>query len=231
MNMLQSAQSDQQSAADTVDSSVLDENYVLTDAVDDSIPDADLSIADRAKRHAKPMHWVLYLTLILIAIIVPYWAGRTLAVEHTSWVVEHYTRLSAPGVVFIAWSVTVAAFTSLALALVESQRWLWRVLLVVFLAGEQFIAGLCLLRLSFWYSTYVVYGRAAGLANAANLGIIAAGCAVAAYAVLFVGLLVMIPKTSPLNVLTRSWASFIVFFIIEVVALLIVLFGGFLTAM
>jgi len=33
-----------------------------------------------------------------------------------------------------------------------------------------------------------------------------------------------------LNVLTRSWASFILFFAIEAIALLVVLFGGLLTA-
>jgi hypothetical protein len=35
-----------------------------------------------------------------------------------------------------------------------------------------------------------MYGDSSGLANAANLGIIAAGCGVAFYAVLWVGLLV-----------------------------------------
>ena len=75
-----------------------------------------------------------------------------------------------------------------------------------------------------------MYGNASGLANAANLGIIAAGFGVAVYAVLWVGLLVCIKKESKLNVLTRSWASFILFFVIELVALGVVLFGGLLTA-
>ncbi|RFT32131.1 teichoic acid transporter, partial [Bifidobacteriaceae bacterium VN003] len=69
------------------------------------------------------------------------------------------------------------------------------------------------------------------LANAANLGIISAGIGVAVFAVIFVGLLVIVPKTSALNVLTRSWASFIMFYAIEVLAILAVIFGGFLTAM
>ena len=87
-----------------------------------------------------------------------------------------------------------------------------------------------MLKLNFWYSTYVVYGDSARLPNAANLGIIAAGVGVAVYAVVWVGLLILIKKDSPLNVLTRSWASFILFFAIETAALLIVLFGGLLTA-
>ena len=78
---------------------------------------------------------------------------------------------------------------------------------------------MCLLSFNFWNATYVMYGEAAGLANAANLGIIAAGFGVAVYAVLWVGLLVCIKKESKLNVLTRSWASFLLFFAIELVAL------------
>ena len=53
---------------------------------------------------------------------------------------------------------------------------------VLGLAGEQFIAGLSMLNLNFWYSTYVVYGKQAGLANAANLGIMGAAIGIAVYA-------------------------------------------------
>ncbi|MFU0558211.1 teichoic acid transporter [Gardnerella vaginalis] len=193
--------------------------------------ESELSIADISKRHSNPKRWVLYFAILLVAIVVPYWVGRTLAVQHTAWVVKNFSGLSAQGVVFIAWVTTVATATALAMALIESSKWLWRFLFVVFLTIEQFISGLCLLRLSFWYSTYVVYGAFSGLANAANLGIISAGFGVAVYAVLFVGLLVIVPKKSRLNVLTRSWASFIMFYAIEVLAILVVIFGGFMTAM
>lgn len=193
--------------------------------------ESELSIADISKRHSNPKRWILYFAVLLAAIVIPYWIGRILAVQHTSWVVQHYSGLTPQGVVFIAWVTTVATATTLAMALIESKKWLWRFLFVIFLTIEQFISGLCLLRLSFWYSTYVVYGSAAGLANAANLGIISAGFGVAVYAVLFVGLLVIVPKTSRLNVLTCSWASFIMFYTIEVLAILVVIFGGFMTAM
>ena len=86
-----------------------------------------------------------------------------------------------------------------------------------------------ILKIDFWYATYVVYGESSALANAANLGIISVGIGVAVFAVLWVGLLVTIKKESPLNVLTRSWASFIFFFVIETIALLVVMFGGLLT--
>ena len=195
------------------------------------LPETELSIADFSRKHANPKRWWIYLGILLLAIVLPYWVGRTLAVQYTSWVVSHCAGLSAQGVVFISWVITVAAFTSLAMALIESSSWVWRFIFVVFLAFEQLIAGLCMLSMSFWYSTYVVYGPASGLANAANLGIISAGFAVAVFAVLFVGLLVIIPKKSRLNVLTRSWASFIMFYTVEVLAILVVLFGGFMTAM
>ena len=61
------------------------------------------------------------------------------------------------------------------------------------------------------------------------LGIMGAAIGIAVYALVFVGLLVIIRKTSPLNVLTKSWASFILYFVIETIALLVVLFGGLLT--
>ena len=195
------------------------------------LPETELSIADFSRKHANPKRWWIYLGILLLAIVLPYWVGRTLAVQYTSWVVSHCAGLSAQGVVFISWVITVAAFTSLAMALIESSSWVWRFIFVVFLAFEQLIAGLCMLSMSFWYSTYVVYGPASGLANAANLGIISAGFAVAVFAVLFVGLLVIIPKKSRLNVLTRSWASFIMFYAVEVLAIIVVIFGGFMTAM
>ena len=65
-------------------------------------------------------------------------------------------------------------------------------------------------------------GRHGG--NAANLGIMGAAIGIAVYALMFVGLLVIIRKTSPLNVLTKSWASFILYFVIETIALPLVLF-------
>lgn len=207
------------------------ENKVATEYLSPDLPETDLSIADFSRKNSKPNRWWMYLGVVLLAIVLPYWIGRTLAVQYTSWVIAHCAGLSAQGVVFLSWVVTVAAFTSLAMALIESHRWIWRFVFVVFLALEQLIAGLCMLSMSFWYSTYVVYGSASGLANAANLGIISAGFAVAVYAVLFVGLLVIIPKKSRLNVLTRSWVSFIMFYAVEVLAILVVLFGGFMAAM
>ncbi len=194
-----------------------------------SIPATDLSLADIERSRSRPLQWVAYVAVVLIAIIAPYWLGRALAADHTEWVINHLTMFEPRGVALVSWAVTVVAFAGLGVAIIEARSWIWRIVFVIGLAAEQFIGGLCLLRLDFWYSTYVVYGDSSAQANAANLGIIAAGVAVAVYAVVFVGLLVLIPKESPLNVLTRSWVSFLMFFVIEVIALCVVLFGGLLT--
>lgn len=229
------ANSATESAASATESAATSEkstqSKVASGYLSPDLPETELSIADLSRKHANPKRWCVYFGVLLVAIVFPYWVGRTLAVRHTSWVVSHFAGLSPQGVVFISWVITVAVFTSLAMALIESNRWVWRFLFVIFLALEQLVAGLCMLSMSFWYSTYVVYGSASGLANAANLGIISAGLAVAVFAVLFVGLLVTVPKKSPLNVLTRSWVSFIMFYTVEVLAILVVLFGGFMTAM
>ncbi len=196
-----------------------------------SIEQSDLSLADIERRKSHPVRWVLFMALALVAMIAPYWLGRVVAVRDATWMVENLGFLDPKGVALISWTVTVAALTGLGLMVADTKKWLWGGVFVVGLAAEQFIAGMCLLSFNFWNATYVMYGGASGLANAANLGILAAGFGVAVYAVLWVGLLVCIRKESKLNVLTRSWASFLLFFIIEVAALSIVMFGGILTSM
>ncbi|MBW3081236.1 hypothetical protein [Bifidobacterium saguinibicoloris] len=216
--------SEHNEATEIVDGAV--ETVEVSKHPDPSIPETDLSLADIERRRSHPVQWVVYGAAVLVAIIAPYWYGRMLAAQHTAWVTERFTAFTPQGVTFLSWTVTLVALAGLGLAVVDSGRWLWRVVFTVGLAAEQFIAGVCLLRFDFWYSTYVVYGDAAAMANAADLGIIAAGFGVAVFAVVWVGLLVIIRKDSPLNVLTRSWTSFILFFAIETAALLIVMFGG-----
>ena len=146
---------------------------------DPSIPVTDLSLADIERRQSHPVPWAVFIVAVLAAIIAPYWLGRSLAVGHTQWLITHLNLFTPRGVAFVSWTVTLTTFTGLGLAVVESRNWLCRIVFVVGLAAEQFIAGLSLLKLNFWYSTYVVYGDSAQLPNAANLGIIAAGVGVA----------------------------------------------------
>ena len=195
-----------------------------------SIPETDLSLADIERRRSHPVRWAVTILAVLAAIIAPYWLGRSFAVNNTEAVVAALGDVSAQGIALVGWTVVVIAYVGLVMAIVVSPSWPWLIVFVVGLAAEQFIASLSMLNLHFWYSTYVVYGEQSNIANAANLGILAAAIGVAVYAVIFVGLLVVIKKTSPLNVLTKSWASFILYFVIEGVALFVVLFGGLLTA-
>ena len=196
---------------------------------DPSIPETDLSLADIERRRSHPARWAVLILAVLAAIVGPYWFGRSLAVNDTLAVTAALGGIDPRGIALVGWSTVVITYVGLAMAVVVSPSWPWLVVFVLGLAAEQFVAGLSMLNLNFWYSTYVVYGDQAGLANAANVGIIAAAIGVAVYAVIFVGLLVIIKKTSPLNVLTKSWASFILYFAIEALALFVVLFGGVLT--
>ena len=190
----------------------------------------ELSMADKERKSWNKGAWITFIVALLAAIVVPYGAGRLLAMNNTEWIVRHIGVIEPRGVALLSWVVTVVVFTSLAMAVMETHRVFWRVIFIVSLAVEQLIAGVALLRLNFWYSTYVVYGNASEPINAANLGIIAAGMGVAVFAVIYVGLLVLIRKDSPLNILTRSWSALTLFFVIEIIALAIVLFGGLLTA-
>lgn len=195
-----------------------------------SIPETELSLADIQRRRSHPVRWAVFIVVLLAAIILPYWFGRTLAINHTTRVIKLLSPFSPQGIALVAWTVTVVSLACIGLSIVEEHAWFWRVLFLVTLTAEQLIGGVSLLRFKFWFSTYVAYGPSSVLANAANLGIIAALFAVAVYAIVFVGLLIGINKDSPLNVLTHSWASFVLFFVIEAIALLIVLFSGLLYA-
>ena len=194
-----------------------------------AMPQSDLSLADAERRRFRPLAWAGFFALVLAAIVLPYWLGRDLAIEHTDEVLAHITAFEPRGIALVSWAVTMFAFVGLGMAVVQTRLWAWRFLFVAGLAAEQFISGLCLLRGNFWYATYVVYGRYAQLANAGDLGVIAAGAGVAVFALLFVSILVLVRKDSPLNVLTRSWVAFTLFFAVELACLLVVLFGGLLT--
>ena len=194
-----------------------------------SQPTSALSLADIERQRSHPLQWVIFLVLILVGIIMPYWVGRLVAVRETDAVISALNRFTPAGIVLIAWTVMLVMITGFVFCVIESRNWWWRTVFLLGLVAEQFIAGVCMLKTNFWYSTFVLYGASSGLANAANLGILAAGLAAAAFTIVFVGLLVAIRRDSPLNVLIRGWASFAMFFLFELIALVIVLFGGLLT--
>lgn len=195
-----------------------------------TIPESEYSLAEIEQRKARPIWWVVLALATLLAIILPYGYGRSLAINHTQGVLHYASAMDPRGIALIAWMVTVLAFMGIGMSIIESHSWFWRAVFVLGLAAEQLIAGLCLLKMNFWYGTFVIYHHQAILANAANLGIIAAGLGVAVFAILFVAILVCVKKDSPWNVLTHSWSALSMFFITELIALAIVLFGGLITA-
>lgn len=134
-----------------------------------SIEPSDLSLADIERRKSHPVRWILFMALVLLAMIAPYWWGRDIAVRDASWMVANLNFLDPKGVALISWTVTIVALTGLGLMVADAKKWLWGAIFVIGLAAEQFVAGMCLLSFNFWNATYVMYGEAAGLANAANL--------------------------------------------------------------
>lgn len=175
------------------------------------------------------MRWALIILAVLCAIIAPYWFGRSLAVNNTDSIVAVLGGVSPQGIALVGWVAVVITYVGLAMAVVVSPSWPWLIVFVLGLACEQFIAGLTMLNLNFWYSTYVVYGNASRVWQMPRIWALWGRRSASPYTPVFVGLLVIIRKTSPLNVLTKSWASFILYFVIETIALLVVLFGGLLT--
>ncbi|OZG52493.1 teichoic acid transporter [Pseudoscardovia radai] len=177
-----------------------------------------MSYADIKRRHTRPKSWLLFLVCLLAAIMVPYGIGRWLAFHRTAQITQVLAGIEPRGIALVSWGVTVFCFVFLLMAFMENMALRWTALFLVMLAGEQFIGGMCLLRARFWYSTYVVYGTEAGVANGANVGVLAAGVGLAVFALLYVLVLVLVDKRSPLNVLTKDWAALLTFLVIETIA-------------
>lgn len=195
-----------------------------------TIPESDVSLADIERKQSHPWRWIVAIVLLLAALIAPYWVGRSLVVNHAAAITANFGMLTSYGIALVSWGVTTMLFVSLVMLLVDNHRVAWFLAFVVFLALEQLIAGVSMFKLNFWNATYVIYGSHAYIANSANLGIIASAIALAVFALVWVGLLVVVRKDSPLNVLTHVWVSFIMLLVFEVVALIILFCGGFMAA-
>ena len=187
--------------------------------------EAKLSYADIQRRKSRPRFWLLFLLSLLVVLIAPYGVGRWLAFNRTGRLITMLSSIDPRGIALLSWSVTVFCFVSLLMAFLDSMRVKWTAAFLFFLACVQFISGFCLLKARFWFSTYVVYGSAAGVANAANVGILAAAVGLAVFAVLYVVILVVVKKSSPLNVLTEDWAALIMFWAVEIIALVVCVFS------
>ena len=78
-----------------------------------SIEPSDLSLADIERRKSHPVRWILFMALVLLAMIAPYWWGRDIAVRDASWMVANLNFLDPKGVALISWTVTIVALTGL----------------------------------------------------------------------------------------------------------------------
>ena len=108
-----------------------------------SIEASDLSLADIERRKSHPGHWALFIALVLVALIAPYWWGRVIAVKDAAWMVANLSFLDPKGVALISWTVTIMAMAGLGLMVADVKKWLWGTVFVVGLAAEQFVAGVC----------------------------------------------------------------------------------------
>lgn len=192
-------------------------------------PHHSMSLADQKRRLFRPGSWVVSIILAMLAMIVPYWYGRDLAINHTDALLNILSLYDPRGLALVSWMSVVATFAALGLAVAGWHRKISVIGAFLAFAFEQFLGGLSLLKGNFWYSTYVVFHDQAIYANAVNLGIIAAVAGFVAFAIIFVAILIFIKRTSPLNVLTRAGSALSCYLILELVSLFIVLFGGLIT--
>ena len=85
-----------------------------------SIEPSDLSLADIERRKSHPVRWILFMALVLLAMIAPYWWGRDIAVRDASWMVANLNFLDPKGVALISWTVTIVALTGLGLMVADA---------------------------------------------------------------------------------------------------------------
>lgn len=185
-----------------------------------------MSLAEQKRGRVKPATWIVLILLALVAMIVPYWFGRDLAMNRTDSLVAVLQLFDPRGLAIISWLSVVITFAALGGAVAGWKRRLMGVVAFVTFAIEQFLGGFSLLKGDFWYSTYVVFHDDSIYANAVNLGILSATVGLMVFAILFVAVLVLIKRNSPLNILTRGASALSLFLITELIALIVVLFGG-----
>lgn len=193
-----------------------------------------LSLADQEKRSAHPAALVFWTVAVLLAATVPYWFGRQLAIMRTQQAVAILTRLSMQGLALIAWIVVTAVFLAVDVAIIAATKLRRRIaggIAYILFAIEQFLAGIGLLKLNFWYSTYAVYGRFCGYANAVNIGIVSSAIGFFVFAICFVIMMLLAKRGSKLSGLLQGTSAFTAFMLVEFASVSIVLFSGLLPSM
>lgn len=196
-------------------------------------PSHQLSLADRKKSTRTvwtPWKTVIWLVAFLVITIVPYYVGRWLALDHTKQLIAVLRTIDPRGWALLAWASVVILVACVGMAIGSKRNnHKWLAAAGVAFVVEQFLAGFSLLKWNFWYSTYIVFHGQDVYANAVNLGILAAAIGLLVFAVLFVAVLVAVKPESPLNALTQGASVLALFLVVELVAILVVIFGGMVT--
>ncbi|MFD0704331.1 hypothetical protein ACFQY8_00995 [Alloscardovia venturai] len=203
------------------------QHKVLVDEVIATSTDKRISIAD-AQRAKKTKPWVIALVTLLgiLVVTVPYGLGRNTALRYTGWTIWFLSHAQPQGWALVSWSVTVVAMLAFALAIIETAWSTWGIVAYVAFGVEQYLSGLALFKPNYWWGAKVIFGSSDIYANGISAGIMCSAIALGVFAAIYFVTLIFIKKSSPLNVLTRSWAAFILFFIVEIGALVVAMFGG-----
>lgn len=196
------------------------------DELVESAEKSNLSVADVQKRQSHPVRIGVFVILTILALTLPYGLGRHLALEKTSSLIRLVSAYDPSSGALLSWAITTLTFMATGMLLADSKRTLWGIITLLAFSLQQFLCGIGLVKTGFWHATAVVYGRAAGYANALNIGVFASGVGLALFLIIYLILLLAVKKTSSLNILTRSWMALLFLFLVEVLVLLICYLGG-----
>lgn len=189
-----------------------------------------LSLAQERSRSSHPVRLSVGIVLFFVAALVPYAVGRAIAVDHTDALIDVFSRFDPRGLALLAWmDVTLAWITLIQAIISQRHRRSGLVLTLLLFMVEQLLAGLALLKWNFWNSTYVVFHTHAIYANAINLGILSSVVGALAFGLLYIVLLVFVRPGSRADFLTTAPAALSEYLVLELVAILVVIFGGLLT--
>ncbi|TCD53736.1 hypothetical protein EJ419_07150 [Alloscardovia theropitheci] len=200
---------------------------VAVDAIVATSTNEQISIADAQRsKKSSPWKYALVAALVLLVVTLPYGLGRHNAVYNTSWTIWFLSQIQPIGWAIISWITMVVTMLGLALATIESSWKTWGVVAYITFACEQYLSGLAMYRPDYWWGTKVIFGSYASYANGINAAITTSVWGLGVFVVMYVIALFFIPKDSKLNVFTRSWTAFVAFFIVQICALIVAMFGG-----
>ncbi|WP_418969651.1 hypothetical protein [Alloscardovia omnicolens] len=207
---------------------MVNKNAVAVDAIVATSTVEQISIADaqRSVKRSNPWKYVFVTLAIVLVLTVPYGIGRHITFTRTSEAIGFLSRVQPVGWALISWSITVSTLCSLLIAVIESKWRTWGMLAYILFAAEQFLSGMSILTTKYWWGTKVIFGSSSVYANGINSGIICVIVALGVFLAVYITTLIFIKKTSPLNIFTRSWAALSLFFVIELAALFVAMFGG-----